>query len=131
MFITAGIMRLPLPQFILADGLAAVFGHTLLFFLAWWFGDQFKELVEQAEHTVATTLKPLLALGVVVAVGVYFAVHFYRRPVSTADPKEVPAVLDVATKIILPPKKEPAPQTNCPPSPDQDKADRVQSRATD
>jgi membrane protein DedA with SNARE-associated domain len=92
MFVTAGIMRLPLVRFILADGIAAVFGHSLLFFLAYWFGDQFRELVVRAEHTVATIIKPLLVLTVIVGVALYFVVHFYRRPVITGDPKEVPLI---------------------------------------
>ena len=41
----AGIMKLPLPKFILADGIYAIPGVSLLFFLAWWFGDQFRDLL--------------------------------------------------------------------------------------
>src|SRR5262249_11218360 len=36
-FITAGIMRLPLQRFLLADGIYAIPGVSLLFFLAFWF----------------------------------------------------------------------------------------------
>lgn len=92
LFVTAGIMRVPLVLFILADGIAAVVGHSLLFFLAYWFGDQFKELVEHAEHTVGTALRPILILVAIAAVGLIFLIHFLRRPVSTADPKEVPII---------------------------------------
>jgi membrane protein DedA with SNARE-associated domain len=99
MFITAGVMRLPLYQFILADGIAAVFGHSLLFFLAYWFGDQFRELVVRAEHTVETTLKPLLVLTAIAGVGAYLVYHFWRKPVVTGDPKEVPLIGKVADKL--------------------------------
>jgi membrane protein DedA with SNARE-associated domain len=92
MFITAGIMRLPLPLFILADGIAAVFGHSLLFFLGYWFGDQFKELLENAEKTVSATIKPILILTAIVAVALYLTIHFWRRPVLTGDPTEVPLI---------------------------------------
>src|SRR5262245_48244882 len=63
MFITAGIMRLPVIRFIVADGIAAVVGHSMLFFLAWWFGDSFRQLLVRAEHTVDTLLKPLVILA--------------------------------------------------------------------
>src|SRR5262249_5498846 len=43
-FITAGVMRLSFTRFLLADGLYAIPGVSLLFFLAFWFGDQFRDL---------------------------------------------------------------------------------------
>jgi membrane protein DedA with SNARE-associated domain len=92
MFITAGIMRLPLVLFILADGIAAVFGHSVLFFLSWWFGDQFRELVVRAENTFAATIKPLIILTLIVGVVVYFLIRFLKKPVVTADPKELPLI---------------------------------------
>ncbi len=99
MFISAGIMRLPFARFILADLVALMFGHGLLFFLAYWFGDSFKELIERAEHGV-DRLKPLLIL-LALAVGAGFLLyHFMRRPVSTADPQELPIIGEkVAAKI--------------------------------
>jgi membrane protein DedA with SNARE-associated domain len=91
MFITAGIMRVSLIRFIVADACAAVLGHSLLFFLAYWFGDAFRDLVERAEGVV-DRVKPILILALILAVVAYFLVHFLRRPVSTADPKEVPLI---------------------------------------
>jgi membrane protein DedA with SNARE-associated domain len=117
MFITAGLMRLPLPLFVLADGIAAVFGHSLLFFLAYWFGDQFLELVQRAEHTVSTTLKPLLILTAIGAVAIYLLVHVYRRPVITGDPKEVPLIGDkVADKLSYPEIQIPSSPAASPPA---------------
>jgi len=92
MFITVGIMRLPLLLFILADGIAAIFGHSVLFFLAWWFGDQFKELVERAEKTFATSIKPVIILTLIAGVVAFFLVRFLRKPVITADPQELPLI---------------------------------------
>ena len=63
MFVTAGTMRLPLHRFVIADAIAAVIGHSLLFFLAYWFGDQFRDLVVQAENTVQSRVRPLLILA--------------------------------------------------------------------
>jgi membrane protein DedA with SNARE-associated domain len=92
LFVTAGLMRLPLPLFVLADGIAAAFGHSLLFFLGYWFGDQVKELVLSAERTLGQTVRILLVLGLLVGIAIYFAVHFCRRPVITGDPHEVPII---------------------------------------
>jgi membrane protein DedA with SNARE-associated domain len=100
MFITAGVMRLPLSRFVLADGAAAVFGHTMLFMLAYWFGDQVRALVMAAEKEVADRLTPLLVLSAIVAVTAYFVLHYLRRPVTTGDPTEVPLIGEqVAAKI--------------------------------
>jgi membrane protein DedA with SNARE-associated domain len=92
MFVTAGIMRVPLLRFVVADGLAAILGHSLLFFLAYWLGEQFREMIVRAEHTVGTVLKSALIVGGILAVCLSLLVHFLRRPVSTADPKELPLI---------------------------------------
>jgi membrane protein DedA with SNARE-associated domain len=92
MFITAGTIRVPVHRFIIADAIAATLGHTALFFLAWWFGDVVKELVERAENTVGTIVKFGLLLAVIVVAGIYFLIHFWRRPVTTADPIDVPLI---------------------------------------
>jgi membrane protein DedA with SNARE-associated domain len=99
MFISAGLMKLSLPRFIIADAIAAIFGHTLLFFFAWWFGDQFQSLIEGAEQKVQR-VKPLIVLVLLAAAGGFGLYHFLRRPVSTADPQELPLIGDkVAHKI--------------------------------
>jgi membrane protein DedA with SNARE-associated domain len=92
MFVTAGTMRLPLSRFVVADAIAAIAGHSLLFFLAFWFGDQFKTLVEHAENRVQSTIRPLIILAVIVAVTVYLLIHFWKRPVTVGDPKELPII---------------------------------------
>jgi hypothetical protein len=81
-------MRLPVSRFVLADGLGAVVGNGILFFLAFWFGDQFKELVEGVENRA----RPLIVLFVIVVVAALFLVHFLRRPVTTGDPEELPII---------------------------------------
>ncbi|MCS6852689.1 MAG: DedA family protein [Gemmataceae bacterium] len=89
-FVTAGIMRLPLGRFLLADGIYALPGVSLLFFLAFWFGDQFRDLVEHTEQRVRS-LAILLALVVVAGLLLY---RFLRRPVATGDPAELPLIGD-------------------------------------
>lgn len=100
MFVTAGTMRLPLHRFVIADAIAAVAGHSLLFFLAYWFGDQFRAFVESLENEVQSKVRPLLILAAILAVAIYFLVHFWKRPVTTGDPKELPIIgTQVAAKI--------------------------------
>ena len=100
MFITAGTMRLPLHRFIIADAIAAVAGHSLLFFLAYWFGDQVKVFVESLENEVQSKVRPLLILAAIAGVAIFFLIHFWKRPVTVGDPKEIPIIgQQVAAKI--------------------------------
>ncbi len=103
LFITAGIMRLTFGKFVLADSIYAIPGVSLLFYLAYSFGDQFRQLVIQAEGRVEK-LKPVLILLVLTAVASYLVYHFFRHPVATGDPREeLPLVGDqLANKIESP-----------------------------
>jgi membrane protein DedA with SNARE-associated domain len=96
LFLTAGLMRLRFERFLVADGIGAVVGNSILFFLAWWFGDQFLELVKAAEGR----LKPLLILVGIGAVAAYFVYHFWRTPVPTGDPEELPPIIKQVAKGI-------------------------------
>jgi membrane protein DedA with SNARE-associated domain len=89
LFLTAGIMRLPFARFLIADGIGAVVGNSILFFLAWWFGDQFRALVQTAEDK----LKPILILVVIALVVAYLVYHFVRTPMPTGDPEELPPII--------------------------------------
>jgi membrane protein DedA with SNARE-associated domain len=95
-FITAGIMRLPFPLFLLADGIYAIPGVSLLFFLACWFTDQLIELVKKVE-----SYRPLVIVLVLVAVGTYLLYHFLNKPVAIGDPKEMPIIGEQVAKIRL------------------------------
>jgi membrane protein DedA with SNARE-associated domain len=90
-FLTAGIMRLPLRRFLLADGIYAIPGVSLLFSLAYWFTDSFMELVVNIKHELDKA-RLILILSLIAAVAVYFLIHFLRRPVPTGDPKEIPLI---------------------------------------
>jgi membrane protein DedA with SNARE-associated domain len=91
LFLTAGTMRLPVSRFILADGLGAVLGNSILFFLAFWFSNKSAELVRSVEGEVHRA-QTLIVLSAIIAVGVFFLVHFLRRPVPTGDPEELPII---------------------------------------
>ncbi len=111
LFLTAGSMRLPLPQFLIADGLGAVVGNSFFFFLGFWLGDSVKTLIERAEER----LKPILIIVAVGLVVAYLLWHFLRHPVSTGDPSEVPLigqqVAQVASQIEHPESAEEAPSS--------------------
>ena len=47
-FLTAGITKLPLMYFLIADGIYAIPGVSLLFFLGYWFTDAIIDLVKDA-----------------------------------------------------------------------------------
>jgi membrane protein DedA with SNARE-associated domain len=87
-FIMAGTMRLPFARFVVADSLYAIPGVSLLFFLAFWFGDQFRDLVLSAEGRFVGAVRPILVLAGLAGVTAYLLYHFLRHPVATGDPKE-------------------------------------------
>jgi membrane protein DedA with SNARE-associated domain len=99
LFLTAGLMRLPFVRFLVADGIGAIVGNSILFFLAFWFGDQFKELVDEAKDWV-DRIKPLLILAGLSALALYCLYRFLRAPVPTGDPEELPPLVkQVAARI--------------------------------
>jgi membrane protein DedA with SNARE-associated domain len=116
MFISAGIMRLSFVRFVIADGIALMIGHSLLFFLAWWFGDAFQDLIMRAEERV-DRYKPILILIGVAAVTGYLIYHFIRRPVSTGDPQELPLIGGRVAARIEPCDHPPCSEVETPPAP--------------
>jgi membrane protein DedA with SNARE-associated domain len=106
-FIMAGIMRVSFIRFVVADGLYALPGVSLLFFLAYWFGDQFRDLVLAAETNVAKVGHVLILLFIV-AIALYLLRHFLRHPVATGDPREeLPVIGGLAAKARQTPSDPP------------------------
>jgi membrane protein DedA with SNARE-associated domain len=98
-FLTAGIMRLSWRRFLLADGLYAIPGVSLLFFLAYWFTDQFRDLVERAEADLSR-VRPLLVVAAILGIAIYFVVQFLQHPVHMGDPQELPLIGDQVAASI-------------------------------
>jgi membrane protein DedA with SNARE-associated domain len=103
-FISAGMMRLPLGRFLLADGIYAIPGVTLLFVLGYYFTDTMVELIEDFG-----AIKPYIILVAILGVIGYFTYRFLRRPMVTGHPKEVPPLVELVehtlestSKLILP-----------------------------
>jgi membrane protein DedA with SNARE-associated domain len=98
-FVMAGVVRLPLTRFLLADGLYAIPGVTLLFTLAYWFTDTMLDYVNRFESQVGS-VKPYLIVGGIAALGCWLLYEYLKRRVVTGDPKEVPLI---GEKVIKPP----------------------------
>jgi membrane protein DedA with SNARE-associated domain len=91
-FITAGIVRLPWKRFLLADGLYAIPGVSLLFLLAYWFTDEFRDRVVQVEVGIGKVRVVLIAAAVV-AVAAYLvkvARSLRERKLQRAERAESP-----------------------------------------
>lgn len=86
-FMMAGILRMPIGRFLLADGLYAIPGVNLLFWLAYLFTDQFVEAINAVEKHRPIAIAVILGL-----VGIFILYKvLYRRRISTGDPSEIPA----------------------------------------
>ena len=85
-FIMAGVLKMPVSRFLLADGLYAIPGVCLLFWLAYVFTDQFVAAVNAVERH-----RPMVIMAVVAAIGgVVLYKLFSGRHLSTGDPEEIP-----------------------------------------
>jgi membrane protein DedA with SNARE-associated domain len=111
-FLTAGITKLPLARFILADGIYAIPGVSILFGLGYLFTDQIVELIESE----AGKVKSIIILVVLVGVAGYFAYRFLRKPVVTGNPHEMPKIMEhmtdslqLTTKVLSPPESHQPP----------------------
>jgi len=129
-FITAGIMRLSFAKFVIADGIYAIPGVSLLFFLSFWFGDHFRDLVLKKVEVI----RPLLVLLAIAVVAGLLLYHFLRRPVASGDPEELPILGSRVAAKIAPSDQSPGDQASraivthssdgATQSPDQVKADK-------
>lgn len=91
MFLTAGAMRLHIVRFLIADGIGALVGTSIFFFLGYALGSQFEDLVRAIEEEI-NPYKPILLLTLLGAIVGYLAYVFYRHPIPTGDPNEVPLI---------------------------------------
>ncbi|MFO0879517.1 MAG: DedA family protein [Gemmataceae bacterium] len=89
LFLTAGAMRLHLVRFLIADGIGALFGTSIFFFLGYGLGVQFQELIEHIEQEIAP-YKPIFFLTLFAIIAGYLAYIFLRHPIPTGGPEEVP-----------------------------------------
>lgn len=85
-FLMSGVLKLPFSRFLLADGLYAVPGVSLLFWLSYLFTDQFVSAIKAVERH-----RPMVLVAVLSAVlGVLAYRFFTTRTLSTGDPAQIP-----------------------------------------
>lgn len=88
MFIMSGVLRVPFRKFILADAIYAIPGVNLLFWLSYWFTDQFQRAFNKVEGN-----RPIVAAVILAAVaGFLLYSYVFKRRIVTGDPKDVPIV---------------------------------------
>ena len=92
-FFTAGMTRLPIARFVLADSIYAVPGVSFLFFLGWWFTDSMVDFVKGPLENA----KSIIVFVVVAAVICYFVYRALRKPAVTGDPHEMPQLVEQVT----------------------------------
>jgi hypothetical protein len=116
-FIMAGTMRVSFARFVVADGLYAIPGVSLLFGLSYWLGNQFRDLVSKQIEKV-DKLRPFLILALIAGVVAYLIYHFLRHPVATGDPREEIPVIGqrvadtIANREDCRPADEASPEAN-------------------
>ncbi len=88
-FFTAGLTRLSLAKFLMADGIYAVPGVTILFFLGYWFTDGMINLIKGEVETI----KHIVIVAIIGAVAVYILYKVFRKPMVTGSPKDMPKMV--------------------------------------
>lgn len=86
-FITAGMMKLPFRKFVLADGLYAIPGVNLLFWLAFVFADSFMDLLKRLD-----TYRELCLVAVIAYVAGFVTSMIINKPATEGNPDELPVV---------------------------------------
>lgn len=118
LFLSAGMMKLDLKRFLLADSFGALVGGSLFFFLGYGLGSQFEAQFKAWEDQIAP-YKSALILGALAVVAAYLLYKFLRNPVPTGDPTEVPLIGPrIAAALPPPPElpKPPADEADAPPA---------------
>jgi membrane protein DedA with SNARE-associated domain len=95
-FLTAGLTRLSLGSFVVADAIYAVPGVSLLFALGYFFTDSMVNLIKNDVEQI----KHIIILVIIVGVAGYFLYRFLRRPMVTGDPKEIPPLVEQVTHTL-------------------------------
>jgi membrane protein DedA with SNARE-associated domain len=88
-FFTAGLTKLSLARFVIADSIYAVPGVTILFFLGYWFSEAMVNLIKGELETV----KHIIIVAIIAAIAVYILFKVFRKPVVTGSPRDMPKVV--------------------------------------
>ncbi|VTS04082.1 DedA family protein [Tuwongella immobilis] len=95
-FMMAGVTGMPLHRFLLADGLYAIPGVTLIFTLGYFLGDRFVDAVRAVGQ-----YKPLI-IAVLLGVIIGYLLHsLLRRPMATGHPEDIPIIGKQVDSLML------------------------------
>ncbi len=96
-FIMAGVLRVPLGRFLLADGLYAIPGVNVLFWLSYMLTDQVLDVFKQVER-----YRSLVMVAILSAVaGALFHKYVLSRKVSTGEPPHVPPLIAKPAEAVV------------------------------
>jgi membrane protein DedA with SNARE-associated domain len=96
-FIMAGVMRVPLGRFLLADGLYAIPGVNVLFWLSYALTDQMLVVFKQVDQ-----YRPLVMVALLSAVaGALFQKYVLTTKVSTGEPPHVPPIIAKPAEAVV------------------------------
>ncbi len=95
-FIMAGILKVPIRRFIMADALYAIPGVSLLFWVSYFLTDQVLEVFHQIEY-----YRPLIVVGVLSAVAgvIIYRLVANRTKLNTGDRTEMPIYAKPVEKV--------------------------------
>jgi membrane protein DedA with SNARE-associated domain len=97
-FIMAGVLRVPFGRFVIADGLYAIPGVNLLFWLSYALTDQVMATYKLITHAV-DQYRPLVMVSVLSAVaGALIQKYVFTRKVSTGEPP--PAIINKPAEVL-------------------------------
>jgi membrane protein DedA with SNARE-associated domain len=95
-FLTAGITKLPITHFLIADAIYAIPGVSILFFLGYYFTGSIIDLIEAESKYV----KPIIVLVGLAGIGLYLVYRFARKPMVTGNPTEMPPIVGPVTERL-------------------------------
>ncbi len=99
-FLMAGVLRVPLGRFLLADGIYAIPLVNLLFWLSYVLTDQMLEVFRQIQK-VQEEYRPVVIVAILSAVaGALLHKYLFGRKVVTGNPAEMPPLLVRPTEVI-------------------------------
>jgi membrane protein DedA with SNARE-associated domain len=106
LFLAAGMMRLNLLRFCLADGIGGLFGGSLFFWLGYGLGSHFQEALASWDQRIAP-YKAVIIFMLLGTVATYLLYSFMRQPIPTGNPEDVP-IIGHQIAAHLPDKDRPA-----------------------
>jgi membrane protein DedA with SNARE-associated domain len=99
-FIMAGVLRVPLKRFLLADAIYAIPLVSVMFWLAYMLTDQVLEVFKQIQK-VQGEYRPLIFVAILSMIaGALIHKYLFSRSVSTGEPPHVPQIISKPAGVL-------------------------------